>query len=97
MSCEDTIKQEDPARVGKSVAFEPLIGVTSAPTDFVSFTGFDAPLFTSEAFVISLALLAPVVLQIFTENKEYCTNSDLVTRFYSLTRTHSHRTHSDKD
>ena len=83
--------------VGKSVAFEPLIGVTSVPTDFVSFTGFDAPLFTSEAFVISFALLAPVVLQIFTENKKYWAYSDLVTRFSSLTRTLSHRVPGDED
>ncbi len=83
--------------VGDRVAFEPLIGVTSVPTDFVSFTGFDAPLFSSEAFVISLALLTPVALQILAKSKEYWVYSDLVTRFSSLTRTLSFRVPGDED
>jgi hypothetical protein len=63
--------------------FKPIIELISTPTDFMSFAGFDAPIFTSESFAISLALLTPISLQIISKNKEF--QSNLMTRIHALT------------
>jgi membrane-bound metal-dependent hydrolase YbcI (DUF457 family) len=64
----------------KRILLEPLIGVSSIPTDFKTIGGFDAPVFTSEAFVTSLALLAPVALKTLNECKETWINQSWIPR-----------------
>ena len=64
--------------VSNRISLEPFIGVQTYATDFEYFSGFDATLFTSESFVVSLALLAPVVLQIFKKNRDVWLKSGTV-------------------
>ena len=66
--------------VEKSVLFDPVIGVTSIASDFKTFNGFDAPIFTSQSFITSLALLSPVLLKAFNESKESWIESGWIPR-----------------
>lgn len=49
--------------MNKGIHIIPILGVSSIPTSFNTFTEFDAQILTSEGFVITLVLLTPIIYQ----------------------------------
>lgn len=55
-------------RIGSGVGFTPIFEVSQAPTFYRRAAMFDAPLFTSEGLMVSLALMSPLFIKLFIEN-----------------------------
>jgi membrane-bound metal-dependent hydrolase YbcI (DUF457 family) len=54
-------------RIGSEITLQPILEIYHRPTVFQTFSGLDAPIFTSEGLAITLTLLLPIAYTFIKE------------------------------